>query len=141
MTKLAIRLGSVLMAAWSTVAHAQSAGGTASPPTIASVLGNLPIDKLTEQVGKAVAYIVEQWSAHKNTVKSDSVGRLVIDLGELSGLENALALLIDPIVQRPDLAYNGAAIRPDRTEAAILAKSKNVLRMCSVRLTCSGAME
>ena len=45
----------------------------------------------------------------------------------------------DPAEDMRDWGYTGPVLGP--FAAAILAKSENVSRTCSVRLTCSGAVE
>ena len=64
---------------------------------VAQILANMPIDKLTEQVGQGVAYVVDQLAQRNANAQANSVGQLVKDLATLSGLETSFADRLDLI--------------------------------------------
>ena len=67
----------------------------------------LPIDTLTEHVGTGVSGVIAKIQKQPSQQQSESVGQLVIALGTLSGLENALSDLIDAVAADPAKGFHG----------------------------------
>jgi hypothetical protein len=85
-----------------TVGSAHAAGG--------AVWSALPIDKVIEDLGQGVAWVVDQINQHNAQVRADSVGQLVNDLAMLSGKENALADIIDRVASNPQASHGGRPV-------------------------------
>jgi hypothetical protein len=85
---------------------ASGLAGSAHAQGWASALKGLPITDLTGQIGGAVEWVVGQIRIYNHQIRADSVGRLVIDLSNLAGLEAALADQIDALASNPQDAHH-----------------------------------
>lgn len=95
-----------LFAFIASVVIASGLSGAANSQGWLNSLKGLPITEITGQIGNGTAYVVNQINLHSQQIRKDSVGRLVIDLANLAGSENALANEIDVLAANPQDAHH-----------------------------------
>ena len=94
----------------------------------ASVASQLPIDKLTAQIGQMGDYFIRLIQGHFDQQRADSIGQLVIDLTNLAGSEEALATVIDALAKNPQDAYHRSGVPGSGAVMDSLNNNLNLVR-------------
>ncbi|MCS3929591.1 hypothetical protein M2175_004622 [Bradyrhizobium elkanii] len=67
----------------------------------------IPLEKITQQIIDVGGAIFKAYKDQSAQTRANSVGQLVADLGTLSGMESALADVINQIAHDPAMAHGG----------------------------------